>query len=61
MLHGKSLSESRILQNIYAALCAAPSDQSVVSPVEAEWVVRRLAELSGWAQPASDDFDAQVG
>jgi len=61
MLHGKSLSESRVLRNIYDALSAAPPDQSVVSSAEAVWVVRRLAELSGWAQPASNDFDAQLG
>lgn len=51
MLHGQSPSETRVLQNIHTALTSQPSDQSVVSPVEAIWVVWRLAELSGWAQP----------
>lgn len=51
MLHGQSLSETRVLQNIHTALTTQPAEQSVVSPVEAIWVVWRLAELSGWAQP----------
>jgi hypothetical protein len=61
MLHGQFLSEAQVLKNIRIALCSAPQEQSVVNWLEATWVVRRLAELSGWAQPDSDDFDAQVG
>lgn len=51
MLHGQSLSETRVLQNIFQALASQPQDQSVVSETEAIWVVWRLAELSGWAAP----------
>ena len=51
MLHGQSLSETRVLQNIHTALTSQPADQSVVSPLEAVWVIWRLAELSGWAPP----------
>ena len=61
ILHGQSLSEAQVLKNIRTALCSVPKDQSVVTGVEATWVVRRLAELSGWAKPDSDDLDAQVG
>ena len=51
MLHGQSLSQSHVLQNICTALTVQPPDQSVVSAPEAVWVVHRLAELSGWAPP----------
>jgi len=48
MLHGLGIAESDVLQRCYLGLTV---DGAVVSPQEAEWVVRRLAELSGWEQP----------
>ena len=49
MLHGLGITEGDVLQRCYQGLVA---DQSVFNVVEAEWVVRRLAELSQWAQPS---------
>jgi hypothetical protein len=49
MLHGLGIAESDVLQRCYLGLTA---EGAVVNPQEAEWVVRRLAELSGWEQPA---------
>ena len=50
MLHGLGIAESDVLQRCYQGLNA---DGAVVTPPEAEWVVRRLAELSGWEQPGA--------
>lgn len=40
--------ESVVLRKMQAALSV---DGSAVEPREAQWVVRRLAELLGWPQP----------
>jgi hypothetical protein len=48
MLHGLGIAESDVLQRCYQGLVADPS---VFNASEAEWVVRRLAELSQWPQP----------
>jgi hypothetical protein len=48
MLHGLGIAESDVLQRCYQGLVADPS---VFNAGEAEWVVRRLAELSQWPQP----------
>jgi hypothetical protein len=40
--------EGEVLQQIQLALSAA---QSPVQPIEATWVVTRLAELLGWKDP----------
>lgn len=44
--------EREVLATIQAGL-AAPD--SPVQPAEAQWVVRRLAELLGWAMPADSE------
>lgn len=49
MLHGLGISENDVLQRCYQGLAV---DNGVVNAREAEWVVRRLAELSQWPQPA---------
>jgi len=49
MLHGLGIAEGDVLQRCYQGLVV---DNGVFSPPEAEWVVRRLAELSQWQQPA---------
>ena len=50
MLHGLGISEGDVLQRCYQGLAV---DNGVLNALEAEWVVRRLAELSQWAQPAT--------
>jgi len=54
MLHGLGITERDVLQRCYQGLTA---EGTVVNPQEAEWVVRRLAELSGWSQ---DFFSASA-
>lgn len=49
MLHGLGIAESDVLQRCYQGLVV---DNGVFTAPEAEWVVRRLAELSQWPQPA---------
>ena len=49
MLHGLGIAENDVLQRCYQGLMV---DNAVFTPPEAEWVVRRLAELSQWPQPA---------
>jgi hypothetical protein len=48
MLHALGIADSDVLQRCYQGLVAQPA---VFNPAEAEWVVRRLAELSQWPQP----------
>ena len=48
MLHGLGIAESDVLQRVYQGLLAG---DAVFNALEAEWVVRRLAELSQWSQP----------
>jgi len=50
MLHGLGIAENDVLQRCYFGLVA---DNGVFNAREAEWVVRRLAELSQWPQPAA--------
>jgi hypothetical protein len=50
LLHGLGLAETDVLQRCYQGLVV---DNSVLSAAEAEWVVRRLAELSQWPQPVA--------
>ena len=50
MLHGLGIAESDVLQRCYQGLVV---DNGVFNAQEAEWVVRRLAELSQWPQPAT--------
>lgn len=50
------VAESDVLERIHAGLEA---DASLVSPAEALWVVRRLAELLGWELPAPLSLSAQ--
>lgn len=54
MLHGLGITEGDVLQRCFLGLTA---EGAVVNPQEAEWVVRRLAELSGWSQ---DFFSASA-
>lgn len=49
MQFGQDLTESGVLLRCYQGLLG---DDAVVNPLEAEWVVRRLAELLNWEQPA---------
>ena len=49
MLHGLGIAESDVLQRCHQGLLAG----GVFSGPESEWIVRRLAELSQWAQPAA--------
>lgn len=48
MLFKSGGAEAEVLQNIGRALSATGSP---VQPAEADWVVRRLAELLGWEVP----------
>jgi hypothetical protein len=45
------VAESDVLERMHRGLLAG---DAVVTPAEAEWVVRRLAELLGWAAPMFD-------
>ena len=45
------LAEDEVLARTRAGLCAP---EAGVSAAEATWVVRRLAELIGWPDPAPD-------
>ena len=49
MLHGLGITEADVLQRCYQGLAV---ENGVFNALEAEWVVRRLAELSQWPQPA---------
>ena len=49
--HDLGISEVEVLQRCHAGLLSASSG---VNAAEAEWVVRRLAELAGWTCPALD-------
>ena len=50
MLHGLGITEADVLQRCHLGLVTG---EAVVSAPEAEWVVRRLAELQQWPQPAA--------
>ena len=49
MLFSAGLAEDEVLRRCHAGLRA---DDAGLGPGEAEWVVRRLAELLDWPQPA---------
>ncbi len=51
-LHGLGITEQDVLGKMLLALRA---EGSPVSPAEATWVVRRLAELLGWEQPRIEE------
>ena len=51
MLHKLGIAECDVLERCLSGLTG---DNAVVTPPEAVWVVRRLAELSGWSQPGPD-------
>ncbi len=51
-LHKSGAHEREVLDAIRTGL---EGDDSVVKPPEAAWVVRRLAELSGWEDPGMPD------
>ena len=55
--HDLGISEVEVLQRCHAGLLSAGSG---VNGAEAEWVVRRLAEMAGWACPALDGSVAAV-
>ena len=48
MLHALGITEGDVLQRCYQGLLAG---DALFNAAEAEWVVRRLAELSQWPQP----------
>jgi len=50
--HVEVPSEDEILRRCLAGLC---TPEAGVSPGEAHWIVRRLAELLGWACPTLDE------
>lgn len=50
--HDHGLAEQEVLRRCHQGLLAGPAG---VSPPEAAWVVRRLAELADWACPALGD------
>jgi hypothetical protein len=50
MLHGLGIAENDVLQRCYQGLVV---DNGIFNAQEAEWVVRRLAELSQWSQPVT--------
>jgi len=52
MLFGAHLAEDEVLRRCHAGLRA---EGAGVSSAEAEWVVRRLAELLDWPQPLLPD------
>lgn len=52
MEFGLGITESDVLARCLQGLRAEPA---VVNEVESVWVVRRLAELLDWPQPALDD------
>lgn len=49
--HGSGVAEDEVLVRCHRGLRA---EGAGVSPAEAEWIVRRLAELLGWECPAFD-------
>lgn len=51
LLHKLGVTELDVLDRCLAGLAG---EAAVVSLPEAVWVVRRLAELSGWSQPGPD-------
>ncbi len=51
LLHKLGVAELDVLDRCLAGL---GGEAAVVTRPEAVWVVRRLAELSGWSQPAPD-------
>ena len=53
--HDLGISEAEVLQRCHAGLLSAGSS---VNAAEAEWVVRRLAEMAGWACPTLDGLVA---
>ncbi len=55
--HDLGISEVEVLQRCHAGLLSAGSGVNVA---EAEWVVRRLAEMAGWGCPALDVSVAAV-
>lgn len=57
MLHSQTISEAAVLRNLLAVLS---QPESVVSPREGQWVVRRLAELSDWPWPMGLDSENPV-
>lgn len=54
MLHGLGLAEHDVLQRCYLGLT---TDEAAFTVPEAQWVVRRLAELCAWEQA----FEQGVG
>ena len=54
---GLGLSEAEVLQRCHAGLLSTGSG---VNAAEAEWAVRRLAEMAGWACPTLDGSVAAV-
>ncbi len=55
MFHSLHITEIDVLQRCLAGLTG---EGAVVSPAEAEWVVRRLAELMNWPFWADGDVSA---
>ncbi len=51
MLHRLGVTEADVLERIQRGL---DGEGSPVLPNESRWVVRRLAELSGWEDPGPD-------
>ena len=47
--HQLGITEADVIQRCYQGLLG---DNALVSPIEAQWVVCRLAELCNWPQPA---------
>lgn len=55
MLHDLGIAESDVLERVHAGLLEPAAG---VTPPEAAWVTRRLAEMLGWSWPA--DLDARI-
>lgn len=52
--HGGGVDEAEVLHRIRRGLLPPPGETGVVDDAEARWVVRRLAELLGWPDPAPE-------
>ena len=51
--HQLGITEADVIQRCYQGLLG---ENALVSPMEAQWVARRLAELCNWPQPVPELF-----
>jgi len=56
MLFSLGISEQHVLERCHRGLTTTGSESAVVSEAEAQWVIRRLAELLDWQAHLSGDW-----